>query len=655
MLKTREAAESALRESEERFRAVIAALEEGIVLYEADGAISSCNASACRMLGLREEQILGRTSRNPAWRAVREDGSPFEPESHPATITLLTGLPCSRVVMGIERADGTLVWVSINSRPLRRRGEPDPYAVAVSFTDVTHLKSSEREMRWRADRQSVIADLARHALEGTPTPELMAEAVRRVADVLDLSRCGITDRMKLQLRAGTGWPEGDEFPKGADHPSACTFMIPGRHRSWGFLIAHPRPGGRLGSEEARFLESVATLLAVAAEREREQAARRRTESRQERLQHALRTSAQEWRLTFDAITHPLLLIDLDGRIVRLNLAARDLSGIDYDEAVFHHVSVLGNGQPWRAIRELLPQVNPAPADTAADDLAVQTRDDQGRTWDISMSPVTSPDDQKGAVVVARDITDLVRLQESLRRSETMSAMGALVAGVAHEVRNPLFGISATLDAFESRFGRRKNFPRYFDVLQGEVKRLSELMHQLLDYGKPARLDLAEVTPDEVMAMAATACEPLASRSGVDVAVESDGGLPQLQVDRGRIAQVFQNLLENAIQHSPKGKAVRFRAERVEGDRDGVRFAVEDAGPGFLPGDLHRVFEPFFTRRRGGTGLGLSIVQRIVEQHGGEVLAANLASGGAAMTVFLPLRPRRAGMAGPVGLAEMVRR
>ncbi|HYH46427.1 MAG TPA: ATP-binding protein [Thermoanaerobaculia bacterium] len=656
MRKTKEAAESALRESEERFRAVVAALEEGIVLYEADGCISSCNSSACRILGLREDQLIGRTSRNPALQAVREDGSPFEPESHPATITLLTGLPCSRVVMGFERADGTLVWVSCNSRPLRRAGERDPYAVAVSFTDITQARGSVREMRWRADQQSVIADLASQALEGTPLVDLMDLAVRRVADVLDLARCGITDRMKLHLRAGVGWPERDEFPKGADHPSASMIVIPGRQRSWGFLIAHPRPGEKLGSEETRFLDSVATLLAMAAERDREESARRRTESRQERLQHGLRTSAQEWRLTFDAIIHPLLLIDLDGRIIRLNRAARDLSGVDYDKAVYHHVNVLGNGQPWRAIRELLAQVDSSDPD--ADDPSAQARDDQGRTWDITLSPVVSPDDQKGAVVVARDISDLVRLQESLRRSETMSAMGALVAGVAHEVRNPLFGISATLDAFESRFGRRKDFRRYFDVLQVEVKRLSELMHQLLDYGKPARLDLAAVTPDEVMAMAATACEPLASRSGVDVAVRSEGGLPQLHVDRGRIAQVFQNLLENAIQHSAKGKSVLFRAERLgggdSGDRDGVRFAVEDAGPGFLPNDLHRVFEPFFTRRRGGTGLGLSIVQRIVEQHGGEVLASNLASGGAVMTVFLPLRPRRSSAASPHALPEMVR-
>lgn len=531
MPKRVEAAESALRESEERFRAVVAALEEGIVLHEADGSISSCNASACRILGLPQGRILGRTARNPGWRAIREDGSPFEPESHPATITLLTGQPCSRVVMGIDRADGSRVWVSINSRPLCRGGETDPYAVAVSFTDITHIKAHERELEERADQHSVLNAL-------------------------------------------------------------------------------------------------------------------------------LRNSATEWRLTFDALAHPLLLIEIDGRVVRLNRAARDLAAVDYEDAVDHPVSVLGDNQPWRAIRELLAEVAKSGAESS-----VRTRDGQGRSWDISMSPViTSPEGQRGVVVVARDITDLVRLQESLRRSETMSAMGALVAGVAHEVRNPLFGISATLDAFESRFGSKKDFRRYFDVLQVEVRRLSELMHQLLEYGKPTRLDLAEVSADEILAKACAACGPLAEKAGVTIVPELCEGtaeLPPVQVDRGRISQVFLNLLENAIQHSPRGGSVVVRAESSlsdaeEAERPGVRFVVEDSGPGFLPGDLHHVFEPFFTRRRGGTGLGLSIVQRVVEQHGGEVVAANRPGGGAAIRVFLPLQPKRAGGVASPALAGLAK-
>jgi signal transduction histidine kinase len=291
--------------------------------------------------------------------------------------------------------------------------------------------------------------------------------------------------------------------------------------------------------------------------------------------------------------------------------------------------VLGDGQPWRTVRWLLGDV--AESDRRA---SAQAQSDGGQTWDVSISPVVGPDRDRWAVVVILDITDTVRLQERLRRSETMSVMGALVAGVAHEVRNPLFGISATLDAFESKFKRRTEYRRYLDVLRERVGRLNALMHQLLDYGKPPRLDLAEACPREVMAQAVLACAPLADQKGVEIVQTAEPGLPSLRVDRLRVAQIFQNLLENAIQHSPAAGCVRFRAQLAEEGR--VRFLVEDSGPGFRAGDFERLFEPFFTRRRGGTGLGLSIVQRIAEQHGGEVVAANRPEGGAVMTVTLPV-------------------
>jgi signal transduction histidine kinase len=177
------------------------------------------------------------------------------------------------------------------------------------------------------------------------------------------------------------------------------------------------------------------------------------------------------------------------------------------------------------------------------------------------------------------------------------------------------------------------------------------MQQLLDYGKPHRLEPARVEPAELMRRAAAACEPLAGRARISVTLEPDGGLPAIEVDPARAVQVFQNLIENAIQHSPPGAEVRFRALRAgiagEDGEDGeargtVRFLVEDAGPGFRTDDLSHIFEPFFTRRRGGTGLGLSIVQRIVEQHGGEVEAGNRPGGGAAMAVVLPVRRAETG-------------
>lgn len=390
-------------------------------------------------------------------------------------------------------------------------------------------------------------------------------------------------------------------------------------------------------EQLRLVES-----AVQQARSEEQG-RREAEERQARLREAIRRSALEWRMTFDAIASPLLLLEADGRIVRMNEAARALAGVPFEAVIQQPVRRLGAASPWPALANLVDEV--AGSFQLATRQERERRDGQGRTWDLSVCPMVGPDGQRQLVVVLLDITDLVRLQETLRRSETMSAMGALVAGVSHEVRNPLFGISATLDAFEARFRDRTEYRRYFDVLQGEVKRLTELMQQLLDYGKPLRLDLAEVPPREIVDVAVGSCVRLALHAGVEVVAEVEPGVPDLRVDRNRVVQVFQNLVDNAIRHSPRGGRIAVRAvrcpretpeppERVE--RPAVRFTIEDRGPGIPPEDLPRVFEPFFTRRRGGTGLGLSIVQRIVEQHGGEVLAANLPGGGAVMTVTLPL-------------------
>jgi serine/threonine-protein kinase len=140
-------ADEALRESEQRYRSVIAAMQEGIVLFDADGTILACNASAQRILGLSAEQLTGRTARDPRWRAVREDGSPFPEEAFPVLVTLRTGEPCADVVMGVHKPDDTLTWISINSQPLVREGETSPYAVVTTFSDVTRRKHLEEELR----------------------------------------------------------------------------------------------------------------------------------------------------------------------------------------------------------------------------------------------------------------------------------------------------------------------------------------------------------------------------------------------------------------------------------------------------------------------------------------------------------------------------
>jgi len=113
------------------------------------------------------------------------------------------------------------------------------------------------------------------------------------------------------------------------------------------------------------------------------------------------------------------------------------------------------------------------------------------------------------------------------------------------------------------------------------------------------------------------------------------GAPRVLADRARVSQVLQNLIENGVHFSPAGGRVEVSLAMADGSAERfVECSVKDSGPGFDPADLPRLFEPFFTRRRGGTGLGLSIVKRIVYDHGGEVSAENHVQGGAVVKVRL---------------------
>jgi PAS domain S-box-containing protein len=136
--------EAALRTSEARYRSLITALSEGVVLQNAQGVIEMCNASAAEMLGLTTDQLLGRTSVDPRWKALREDGNPFPGSEHPAMVALRTGEPQRNVVMGVQKPDGTRTWLAINAQPIGPTQQPT--AVVTSFVDITRSRELEAEL-----------------------------------------------------------------------------------------------------------------------------------------------------------------------------------------------------------------------------------------------------------------------------------------------------------------------------------------------------------------------------------------------------------------------------------------------------------------------------------------------------------------------------
>jgi PAS domain S-box-containing protein len=352
---------------------------------------------------------------------------------------------------------------------------------------------------------------------------------------------------------------------------------------------------------------------------------------------ALRFESEErFRTIFESANDAILIEDaLTGAVVDLNPRMTEMFGYTREQALTLDISTISSGaDPYteehglELIREAVGR-RPEPFEW-------HVRHADGHLFWVEISlRVVSSGGRQLAVVVLRDVEHRKQMEAALRHSETMAAMGALVAGVAHEVRNPLFGMSALLDAYAEELSH-PDLAELAPGLREQVVRLTALTTELLDFGRPVKITqqaglLGELI-DEVIASRVRN----ATAVGVELRSMIRAAPLWIQMDRLRLRQVFENLVDNALQHVSGGGSVTIDAgEVVLGEWRWIECTVADDGPGFDPSDLTRVFEPFFTHRTGGVGLGLSIVQRIVEEHAGHVRAGNRAEGGAVVTVRLP--------------------
>jgi len=256
--------------------------------------------------------------------------------------------------------------------------------------------------------------------------------------------------------------------------------------------------------------------------------RKLLDEKQQRLHASLQQSAMEWRQTFNAIDFPVLIIDLHGVVKRSNEAAEQIAGLGSEAINGRTLTELGAHQPWKKAAELIEVVR-------GSHLAVSEEvkcDVTGKTWSLTLYLISEFGSvSERAIFIAQDITKRAELEASLRQSEMMSLLGSLVAGVAHEVRNPLFGISSILDAFETRFSDRTEYIRYTSVLREEIGRLTVLMEELLEYGKPFRGELYLVSMDEMVSRSIRACMPAAEVAQVSLVGEVEPDLPKVRIDR----------------------------------------------------------------------------------------------------------------------------
>ncbi len=226
-------------------------------------------------------------------------------------------------------------------------------------------------------------------------------------------------------------------------------------------------------------------------------------------------------------------------------------------------------------------------------------------------------------------------QSQLERAEKLASVGELAAGLAHEIKNPVAGISNALQIIlEDMDKNDKNLPIFEEMLR-QIQRVDQAVNSLLSYARPRPPKFVSSSLNEVISAAFKLVRQQAKIGRVEIIYRGDYALPHVVVDPQQIEQVLVNLMMNAIQAMPQGGSLEVIQEQQDSSH-APQILIKDTGMGIKPEVLKNIFKPFFTTRHRGTGLGLTICQGIIERHGGKITVESELGKGAVFTVTLPL-------------------
>jgi len=336
-----------------------------------------------------------------------------------------------------------------------------------------------------------------------------------------------------------------------------------------------------------------------------------------------------------SITSGVVTVGPDGSVATANSAAESVLGMTEDDMVPHKLDALflDDGgivaNLGRVLDGRIPKIMSE----------VQCVTKAGRAVRVVMSIARMRDVNGrllGAVVAFEDVSEMRALVEHLIWADRLASMGELTAGVAHEVRNPLGVIRASVQLVEDSRDNPGKVSEATNVIKQEIDRLDRVIKALLDFGRPSVPTLRPTSIRDVIADVVLFTRRFAAQASVEIVAQYGSEVPLVVADADQMKQVLVNLISNAVQvMEPTGGTVTIR---VWSDGGMVFFSVGDDGPGIEEDELEKIFAPFHSTRPDGTGLGLTIVQRIVDQHRGSIFVESVPGTGTTFTVALSAMP-----------------
>ena len=341
---------------------------------------------------------------------------------------------------------------------------------------------------------------------------------------------------------------------------------------------------------------------------------------------------------FQSIQEGVIVVDRSARISYANKAAEQLLGFSLASVQDRPIARFLREIDWERILNL-----DATEWSRLISREIEVRYPEHRFINFYVVPLApQSESQEGAVVILRDVTRDRQNEATLLESERLNAVKLLAAGVAHEIGNPLNALDIHLQLIDREIRDPQHegledLRELVKIARNEVSRLDLIITQFLRAIRPAKPRLVTTRIEVVLKETLTLLKHEIENRKIDVQIDVAETIPRIRVDRNLIKQAFFNVIRNAFQAMPDGGALSIGISCSD-----VFLAVSfrDTGSGIRPEDLGRIFEPYYTTKSGGSGLGLMIVQRIVQDHGGQVEVLSKPGKGTNFTIFLPLSERR---------------
>src|SRR5437773_2212885 len=362
------------------------------------------------------------------------------------------------------------------------------------------------------------------------------------------------------------------------------------------------------------------------------------------MEHRLHQQQEFARRLVDNFPDLILVLDADSHYTFISPRCRELLGYSLEEAQYMEFGGRTHPEDLPAALSIYKDILAGKQNFASLEIRVRHKAGEWRRIRFNFSPLSDEQGNiEGVVLSGRDVTDLKRLEEQLIQAEKLAAMGQMLAGVAHELNNPLTAILGVTELLRDRPGTDDSTKHQLELTHRQARRAARIVQNLLEFSRPASPHKKPLDLNNLLDRTLQLQEHCLRRNNIEVDFHPQADLPGVVGDANQLIQVFLNLITNAEQAIREVRdSVRIQ---IRSGQNGNQLAVtvQDDGVGIRPEALPRIFDPFYTTKRpgGGTGLGLSICMSIIREHGGSIEAETLPAGGSAFTIYLPIKIGRA--------------